>query len=518
MTQQPPDPIVSVWILGDQLLAEHPALIAAEGIAGARARVRVLLVQSLSRTRKLPYQRKKLVLLFSAMRHYADELRARGYGVDYVKAENFSAALRTHLATWQPAHLVTMAASSYGGRQFQARLGERCGLRALVLPNTQFLVGRYNPIPDPVPDKQYVMEYFYRDMRRAFDVLMEGDAPVGGQWNYDKQNRRPLPKAQQPPADAHFAPDDLTREVMAELAAWAPGVGSVEEFGYGVTREGALAAVDDFITHRLADFGPYEDAMTARSHSLYHSVLSPYLNLGLLEPLELIRAAEGAYHEGRAPLNSVEGFVRQILGWREFMYWQYWRQMPGMVEKNAWGAKRPLPDFFWSGATEMACLRHALTRALDTGYNHHIERLMLLSNFLMLSGVNPAAANDWFLSVYVDAYDWVMAPNVIGMGLNADGGLTATKPYVAAANYINKLSDHCAGCRFNHKQRHGARACPFNFLYWNFLLEHEEKLRANPRLGRNVLGLRYLDDEERAAVRAQAQSFLSAECGTRSAE
>lgn len=510
MTPQPPDQIVSVWIPGDQLLAEHPALAAAEGIAGARAGVRVLLVQSLSRTRKLPYQRQKLVLLFSAMRHYADELRARGYQVDYAIAENFSAALRTHLATWRSTQLVTMAASSYAGRQFQAQLGERFGLRVLLLPNTQFLVGRYNPIPDPDANKQYVMEHFYRDMRRAFDVLMAGDKPVGGQWNYDQENRRPLPKGKQPPADAHFAPDHLTRQVMAEFAAWQPGVGSVADFGYAVTRQAALTAVDNFIAHRLADFGPYEDAMTERAHSLYHSVLSPYLNLGLLEPLELIRAAERAYHEGRAPLNSVEGFVRQILGWREFMYWQYWRQMPGMEQQNAWGGQRPLPGFFWSGMTDMACLRHALRRALETGYNHHIERLMLLSNFLMLSGVNPAAANDWFLSVYVDAYDWVMAPNVIGMGLNADGGLTATKPYIASANYINKMSDHCAGCHFNHKLRHGERACPFNFLYWNFLLAHEERLRANPRLGRNVLGLRYLSDAERAAVRAQAQTFLQA--------
>jgi deoxyribodipyrimidine photolyase-related protein len=237
-------------------------------------------------------------------------------------------------------------------------------------------------------------------------------------------------------------------------------------------------------------------------------VLSPYLNIGLLEPLELIRAAERAYDQGETPVNSVEGFVRQILGWREYMYWQYWRLMPDLLEQNAWDAHRPLPQFFWDGQTEMRCLRQAISRAIETGYNHHIERLMLLSNFCLLAAIEPATVNDWFLSCYVDAYEWVMAPNVIGMGLNADGGLVATKPYLASANYIQRMSDFCPNCRYDHKQRSSADACPFNFLYWNFLLEHETTLRANPRLGRNVLGLRYLDEDERQAVRRRAGIFL----------
>lgn len=227
------------------------------------------------------------------------------------------------------------------------------------------------------------------------------------------------------------------------------------------------------------------------------------------EPLELAGAAEQAWREGLAPLNSVEGFIRQIIGWREFMYWQYWRQMPGMLAQNAWDARRLLPAFVWTGETDMACLRHALARALATGYNHHIERLMLLGNFFMLAGIDPQAVNDWFLSVYIDAYDWVMPPNVIGMALNADDGLTATKPYIASANYIHKMGDFCAGCRFDPKQRTGETACPYNFLYWNFILQHEARLRANPRTGQNVLGLRHLDEAERARVRAQAEVFLA---------
>jgi deoxyribodipyrimidine photolyase-related protein len=262
------------------------------------------------------------------------------------------------------------------------------------------------------------------------------------------------------------------------------------------------------LVQRLASFGPYEDAMSSQHPVLYHSLLSPYLNIGLLEPLDLIEAVQQAYHQGQAPINSVEGFVRQILGWREYVCWQYWRLMPGLMEANAWDAQRPMPQLFWDAQTEMNCLRHAIGRAIQTGYNHHIERLMLLCNFCLLAGIHPATVNDWFLTFYVDAYEWVMAPNVIGMGLNADGGLIATKPYIASANYINRMSDYCQPCRYNQKQRTGEDACPFNFLYWGFLLNHEATLRANPRLGRNVMGLRHLDADERRAVRCQALEFL----------
>jgi deoxyribodipyrimidine photolyase-related protein len=237
-------------------------------------------------------------------------------------------------------------------------------------------------------------------------------------------------------------------------------------------------------------------------------MLSPYLNLGLLEPMELIQSVEDLYRSGQVRVESAEGFIRQVLGWREFMYWQYWRQMPGMLNLNAWQAKRPVPEFFWTGNTDLACLAYALKRALDTGYNHHIERLMVISNFFMLTGINPREANDWFLSMYIDAYDWVMPPNVIGMGLNADGGLTSTKPYIASSNYINKMGDFCSDCKFDRKKRHGELACPYNFLYWNFILEHEQRLKANPRTSRNVLGLRYLDNDDRELVQKDAEIFI----------
>ncbi len=500
--------LITVWILGDQLLAQHPALAAAEKLAGSRAQVRVLLVQSAARARKLPYQRKKLVLLFSAMRHYAQALGQQGYHVEYLIAPNFTVALQEHCATHFPDQLLTMAAADENGRLFQHTLAQRLNLPVTVLPNTQFLIGQHNPFPNLPPVKRVVQEQFYRAMRRHFGVLMEGAEPAGGAWNYDRLNRQPLPAHLNPPDPPSFAPDAITQEVMAEVAQ-IPGLGSVAGFDLAVTRAQAQAAFADFLAQRLPNFGTYEDAMTQRHATLYHSLLSPYLNLGLLEPLELIRAAEQAYYAGQAPLNAVEGFVRQILGWREYMAWQYGRFGAAMKKMNAWGAERPLPEFFWTGETEMNCLRHAIGRALQSGYTHHIERLMLLSNFALLAGLHPAAVNDWFQAAYIDAYEWVMLPNVIGMGLNADGGLTATKPYIASANYIHKMSDYCGSCRFNRKKRHGADACPFNTLYWNFLLTHEARLRANPRLGQNVLGLRHLDDAGRQLVRQQAASFLA---------
>ncbi len=498
----------AVWILGDQLPENHPALQAAEAEAG-KENVRVLLVQSQARTHKQPYHRRKLVLLFSAMRHYAAELRARGYQVDYLKAPTFGAGLRQFVQEQQPDRLFTMAASEFNGRSFQQhQLASIVGIPVTLLPNTQFLVGQYDPYPNQNNDKKVVMENFYREMRRHFDVLLEDGEPAGGEWNYDKENRKSLPKEIELPDLPRFEPDSVTQEVMDEVAASDHGIGVVDGFDLAVTRQQALAAFDDFLAHRLPNFGAYEDAMTERHATLFHSVLSPYLNIGLLEPLELIEGAAMAYTAGDAPINSVEGFVRQILGWREYIYWQYWRQMPKLVEQNSWEAKRPLPDFFWSADTDLNCLRHVIERAIGAGYNHHIERLMVLCNFCLLAGIEPMAVNSWFLAHYIDAYEWVMLPNVLGMGLNADGGQTATKPYIASANYINKMGDYCGGCRFNHKQRHGEDACPFSFLYWNFLLQHEEILRANPRLGPNVLGLRYLDDDERTAVRHQAQQFL----------
>ncbi|MCS6882399.1 MAG: cryptochrome/photolyase family protein [Oscillochloridaceae bacterium] len=504
---------ITVWILGDQLLREHPALLSAEAAVG-RAGVRVLLIESAARLRQQPYQRKKLVLLLSAMRHYAARLTAMGYQVDYRQAPDFLSGLRAHCTAYRTAQVLTMAAAEEPTRRFQQdEAGPALGAPVEVLPNTQFLVGRFDPFPDAPPERTIIMATFYKAMRRRFNVLLDGDgAPVGGRWSYDVENRKPLPRSAQPPPPPRFPPDAITRAVMEEVAALPTGIGNVEGFDLAVTAEEADLALERFIVERLPDFGAYEDAMTRRSALIYHSGLSPYLNLGLLTPMQLVRAAEAAYAAGRAPLNSVEGFVRQVLGWREYIYWQYWRRLPILRSANRWNATRPLPAWFWTGDTDMACLRHVLQGVLNTGYTHHIERLMVICNFCLLAGIEPQAVNTWFLAAYVDAYEWVMFPNVIGMGLNADDGV-ATKPYIASANYINAMSDYCGGCRYHPRQRTGPNACPYNLLYWNFLIEHETALRANPRLGPAVLGLGRLAPNERTTIRREAAAFLERVCG-----
>ncbi len=498
----------SVWILGDQLLASHPALEAVGDIG--RDDIRVVLIESRGRTQRLPYHRKKLVLLFSAMRHYAERLQADGWRVEYIRASSFRAGLARHAEAWKPERVYTMAASEYRGRRFQQDgLAAAVGAPVKLVQNTQFLTGRYDPYPDPQPGKRYVMENFYRSMRRHFNLLLDKDQqPVGGQWNFDKENRKSLPEGIEIPPIPVFPPDQITRQVMEEVGQMEQGVGEASGFDLAVTHAQAQAAFEDFLDNRLAQFGPYEDAMDSAHATLFHSVLSPYLNLGLLEPLDMARAVQARFGDGFVPINSAEGFIRQVTGWREYICWQYWRTAPAMVEENFWKATRPLPGFFWDADTDLNCMRHVINRAIDRGYAHHIERLMVLANFCLLAGIAPKEVNDWFLTHFIDAYEWVMVPNVFGMGLHADGGLTATKPYIASANYINKLGDYCPGCVYQHKQRTGAEACPFNTLYWNFLIANEDRLRANPRLGPNVLGLRYLDDEEREQVVADAGRFL----------
>jgi deoxyribodipyrimidine photolyase-related protein len=497
----------SIWILGDQLLEKHPALAHAHAMAAPDATY-VTLIESESRFARHPYHKKKAVLLKSAMRHYAERLRQQGYVVDYRHAPNTAEGLRSHVSEYQPDRIVAMEASEYAGRNWQhTRMKAVLGVSVELVPNTQFLVGTFNPYPQSQPDKPYVMEHFYRRMRRHFDVLMDGKQPIGGIWNYDKQNRKPYPKDAVAPRHAHFTPDELTEEVIHAVKT-SGAFGQIEGFDLAVTHEQAVDALKDFIAHRLSRFGDYEDAMATRDGQLYHSFLSPYLNIGLLEPMQVIRAAEAAYAAGMAPINSVEGLIRQVLGWREFMYWQYWRQMPGILNANFWDATQSLPEFFWTGDTAMNCMRHILQRVRQDGYVHHIERLMVLANFSTLAGLHPISVNNWFLSTFVDAYEWVMIPNVLGMGLNADGGKTATKPYIASANYIKRMSDYCANCPFDYAKRTGNDACPFNFLYWNFLIRHEEKLRANPRFGPAVLGLRNIDEDERKRIEQHAVAFL----------
>lgn len=466
------------------------------------------MIESFSRMRARRYHKHKVALVLSAMRHYAEALRAAGWTVDYREADSFNAGLQAHIKEFRPQRLLMLEAAEWQARRSQRALGNQLDVEVSLSRNTHFLCEQF--LPKETPGKKLILENFYRAMRKQFGVLLEKDgSPLGGAWNFDAENRKPYKGNPVPREPISFAPDAITQAVLEEVERECPdNLGSTQGFSLPVTRDQALQTLDDFIAYRLPNFGAYEDAMSEREPVLFHSLLSPLLNIGLLEPLEVIRRAEAAYHAGHAPLNSVEGFIRQILGWREYVYWRYHQMMPGFHDLNHWHAERPLPAFFWTGETEMNCLRRIITRVLETGYSHHIERLMVLCNFALLAGIQPRAVNEWFLESYADAYDWVVTPNVIGMGLCADGGVVGTKPYIASAAYINKMSDYCGGCQYDAKQRTGETACPFNALYWDFLLRFEKQLRANPRMGPNVLGLKHLDEDERKRVQQQAQHFL----------
>ena len=499
---------ISVWILGDQLLNPHPALVAAKKEIG-QENVTVLLVESRALVHRLPYHAKKLVLILSAMRHYAQEIEALGYRVDYQQAPNFIRALQQHIKRYQSDKLLMMASSNLGGKAFQQHLKENLGIPVHILDNDQFLSARFDPFPDNKQGETVRQETFYRKIRSHFNVLMTAsDEPAGGQWNFDKKNRQRLPDNLQLPEILRFEPDAVTKEVMDEVSNSPIVSGDVFGFDLAVNRQQALQAVKDFIENRLPYFGTYEDAMCAEASVLFHAKLSPFLNIGLLDPLDLVKAVEKRYLKGEIEINNAEGFIRQVIGWREYMYWQYQRISAEVNEMNYWGFTRSLPAFFWDGKTDLHCLQTIIKRVLKEGYTHHIERLMVLSNFCLLMEIRPTDVFDWFSTLFIDAYAWVMVPNVYGMGLFADGGQVGSKPYLASANYINKMSDYCRACPYDHQQKMSEDACPFNFLYWSFLIKHEQKLKQNYRMTRTLYHLKNLDAEERLSLLNLRKAFL----------
>jgi deoxyribodipyrimidine photolyase-related protein len=359
------------------------------------------------------------------------------------------------------------------------------------------------------------MEFFYRAMRQRHGVLMEGDQPAGGQWNFDADNREAFPKSGpgRVPSPAQFEPDATTREVIALVnQRFASHPGLLDDFAWPVTRPQALQAMERFMRERLPQFGSWQDALWPNEPWLWHAHLSAALNLKLLNPREVVEAAQTAWRRGEAPLHGAEGFIRQILGWREYVRGIYWTQMPGYADRNALDAQAPLPAWFWTGQTDMACLRDALTQTLRYGYAHHIQRLMVIGLYALLHGVQPQQVHQWFLAVYVDAVEWVELPNTLGMSQAADDGLMASKPYIASGKYIQRMSGGslCAACRFDPAQRTGVRACPYTTLYWDFLLRHEARLAANPRTVMQVRNLARLSADERARIQAQAQSIRDA--------
>jgi deoxyribodipyrimidine photolyase-related protein len=459
--------------------------------------------------------RQRIALFLSAMRHFAAQLRGRGWTVHYAKLDDvgncgtLAGELQAAIDTLQPEALVMTAPGDW--RVLQALRGAAQAARKPleIRDDSHFFSTVRDFAAHAQGRKQLRLEYWYRELRTKAGILMEGGKPVGGQWNFDADNRESF-GAKGPgalPPRSVFAPDAITQEIIALVnSRFSAHPGTLDTFGWPVTRAQALVALNAFITERLPLFGQYEDAMWQGEAWLYHSHLSSSMNLKLLSAREVVGAAEAAYRAGQAPLAAVEGFVRQILGWREYVRGIYWTQMPDYAERNALDAQAPLPAFYWTGDTDLACLRDALQQTLQHGYAHHIQRLMVIGLYALLLGVKPQEVHGWFLSVYVDAVEWVELPNTLGMSQFADGGMMASKPYAATGKYIQRMSNHCKGCRFDPAQSTGPDACPYTTLYWDFLLRHEVRLAKNPRMALQVKNLARLAPEKRALITEQAQA------------
>ncbi|WP_027284541.1 cryptochrome/photolyase family protein [Rubritepida flocculans] len=497
-------------VLGDQL---SPSLSALEDLDPARDVVLLMEVEG-----ECTYARhhpQKIALVLSAMRHFSRALAARGVRVDHVRLEDpanthgFSGEVARAIARHRPARLVCTHPGEWRVLEEMRGWEAALGLPVEIREDGRFLASLAFFRRWAGAKTQLRMEFFYREMRRATGYLMEGGAPVGGAWNFDAENRKPLPRGLVPPPAPRFPPDEITREVLDMVARRFGGhFGALEGFNWPVTGQQARAALAAFIAERLPRFGDFQDAMAEGEATLFHSLLSTSLNLGLLLPREACDAAEAAWRAGRAPLNAVEGFIRQILGWREYVRGLYWLKMPRYRALNALEAHRALPEFYWTGESGMRCVDSVVRQTRDLAYAHHIQRLMVTGNFALLAGIHPDAVNDWYLSVYADAFEWVELPNTHGMAIHADGGIMASKPYAASGAYIARMSDHCARCRFDVKRSAGEGACPFNFLYWDFIARHAERFAANPRMAMPLATLRKMDPAKLAAMRAEARAFL----------
>jgi deoxyribodipyrimidine photolyase-related protein len=447
------------------------------------------------------------------MRHFRDELRARGLTVDYQEFsdpdahDSFLTLFRRAISTHSPQRIVLLEPGRSDILHLFSDLASEAGVELTVLDDPHFLLSRSDFTVWADGRRALVAETFYRMMRRRTGYLMEGDRPAGGTWNYDRQNRKSFTAAEPPSAapPLRFHPDETTRRVCRQLAESFPElIGSNEDFGWPVTPDEAREALNDFIANRLVNFGTYQDAMWTGEQWLYHSAISTSLNLRMIDPREVVEAAIAAYEQDAAPLNAVEGLIRQIIGWREFIRGIYWLKADKLHEGNALNAVEDLPALFWSGDTSMHCLSDLVGQLLDTGYAHHIQRLMVAGLFCQLYGVDPRQVHDWFMALYVDSVEWVTLPNTVGMSQYADGGTVGTKPYIASGKYIDRMSNYCQACRFDPGLSTGDEACPFTTLYWDFIRRHRTTLETNGRTLLQVRNYQRKGDEERDAILRRA--------------
>ncbi|ATX66934.1 cryptochrome/photolyase family protein [Roseinatronobacter bogoriensis] len=495
-----------VLVLGDQLSMDIHALRKAD-----KAHDIVVMAEVAAEAEYVPHHPMKIAFLFTAMRKFAAELREKGWTVAYTKLDDPANAGSI------PGELLRRAEEYSAKAVLATEPGEFRLINALrdtpldvsILPDDRFLCSHQEFEAWAEGRKALRMEYFYREMRRKTGLLMEGDKPEGGKWNFDHDNRKPAKQDLFRKGPPKVQGDAVLAEVLDLIdARFGGNFGRLRPFPYQTDRAGALRALDHFITHALPEFGAYQDAMLQDDPHLYHAVISLYLNAGLLSVLEICKKAEAAYRAGHAPLNSVEGFIRQIIGWREFMRGIYFLEGPDYPRRNALNHQRKLPALYWGAETRMNCMAQAIGQTRDLGYAHHIQRLMVTGNFALLAGVNPAQVHEWYLAVYVDAYEWVEAPNVIGMSQFADGGVVGSKPYVSSGAYIDRMSDYCKSCHYKVKDKTGESACPFNLLYWHFLIRHRERFEGNPRMAQMYRTFDKMDDARREAVLADAEAFL----------
>jgi len=494
-----------VLVLGDQLSDSLSALREAD-----RARDIVLMAEVADEASYVPHHPRKIAFLFAAMRKFAARLRADGWQVRYTRLDDPDNAgsipgeiLRACAATGAVEGLATEP----GEFRLIAAL-EDCPVPVHIFPDDRFACSHADFDAWAEGRKELRMEWFYRDMRRKTGLLMDGDTPAGGKWNYDHDNRKPPPGSIDA-APMHFTPDATVTEVLSLVASrFDTNFGTLDDFWFATDTAQARRALTHFITTALPRFGDFQDAMMTGEKFLYHAVISMYLNAGLLGWREICEAAEAAHRAGTAPLNAVEGFIRQIIGWREFMRGIYFREGPDYTSRNALDHHRKLPSFYWTADTAMHCLSQAIDQTRTEAYAHHIQRLMITGNFALLAGIDPHVVHEWYLAVYADAYEWVEAPNVIGMSQFADGGIVGSKPYVSGGNYINKMSDYCKSCAYEVGEKSGPTSCPFNSLYWAFLHRHRDRFGRNPRMAQMYRTWARMSDDKRQAALDTADAFL----------
>jgi deoxyribodipyrimidine photolyase-related protein len=496
-----------VLVLGDQL---------SDGVAALREADRdsdvVVMAEVAAEAGYVPHHPKKIAFLFAAMRKFAARLEAAGWRVAYTRLddpENAGSIPGELIRRAAEFEAVEVIATEPGEWRLIAAL-EDCPVPVHQVPDDRFIAS-HREFDDWAEGKKALrMEYFYREMRRKTGLLMQGEEPAGGKWNYDHDNRKGPPKEVDFEGPLRFEPDAVVEEVLDLVEQrFGKNFGALRPFWFATDAEQARAHLDHWIEGGLPRFGDYQDAMVAGEPFLWHGIIGLYLNAGLLDPLEVCRAVEAAWAEGKAPLNAAEGFIRQIIGWREYVRGIYFREGSDYVSRNALEHDRDLPALFWGGETRMACVAAAVEQTRAEAYAHHIQRLMVTGNFALLAGIDPAQVHEWYLAVYADAYEWVEAPNVIGMSQFADGGIIASKPYVSSGNYIAKMSDYCGGCAYKVGDKTGKDACPFNLLYWDFLARHRERFKANPRMGQIYATWDRMSDDKRETVRREAAEFLA---------